>query len=511
MRQPPGFMAADPADDGFQHLEDLACAYWYSETLFAALDLQLFALLGRDGRSLASLAEAASVDRDVLFRLLRALERISLVVRSPEERWFNSRAAARFLVPGEAEYLGDFLLYRRYMQGNWRKLTARLAPGKPEADDATDYRERNFRYARAMDALARQKAPEIVDRLPLAALLGPVLDAGGGAGSLIRALRARRPDLAAVLFDIPEVIEAARRLHPYEADWGGITTIAGDFRDHRFGERFGLVILANFLHAYGRAEARELLEKAVGLLVPGGRLLIHDYFPDRRAGSPHKGALYDLTMMLNTYNGACHESGTVLGWLAAAGLIHCGVCDLTTDSSLILAGREPGEGLRDEPWLAAAKRLGFDRASVIDPREVVTGSWVAMKCRFGCGNYGENRQCPPLAIPHHETRRMLDEYRIALLVEGQPPGRQFHEMLLALEKEVFLAGRHKALVFGAGPCTLCPDCPPDGSCRRRDLARPSMEAAGIDVYATAAKVGWPLAPVREKGGYVKYLGLLLVE
>ncbi|HBG19727.1 MAG TPA: hypothetical protein DDY32_10780, partial [Desulfobulbaceae bacterium] len=65
-----------------------------------------------------------------------------------------------------------------------------LSPGKPEHHENLDYRERNFRYVRAMDVLARQKAREIVDRLPLAMLSGPVLDVGGGAGSLLRALQA---------------------------------------------------------------------------------------------------------------------------------------------------------------------------------------------------------------------------------------------------------------------------------------------------------------------------------
>jgi len=510
MRKPLGFMAADPAGDGYQYLEDLACAYWFSEALFTALELQLFALLGRDGRSLDSLSEAASADSDGLFRLLRALERMALVVRA-EDRWFNSQTAALYLVPGSPNYMGDFLLYRRYMQGNWQKLAERLSPGKPEHHENLDYRERNFRYVRAMDVLARQKAREIVDRLPLTTLSGPVLDVGGGAGGLLRALQARRPGLDMVLFDIPEVIDAARRLYPDSADWLGITPLAGDFRGHWFEKKFGLVILANFLHAYGPAEAPELLDKAAGLLAPDGRLLIHDYFPDRQGASPQKSALYDLTMMLNTYNGACHESATILGWLEAVGLTHCSICELTTDSSLILAGREPGERLSTEPWMEAADRLGFDRATAIAPHKVVTGSWVTMKCRFGCPNFAGNRQCPPLAMPHDQTRRMLDEYRVAVLVEGQPPGRHFHEMLLALEKELFLAGYHKAFVFGAGPCTLCPECPPDGSCRQRDRARPSMEGAGIDVYATAANVGRPLAPVKEKGRYVKYMGLILVK
>jgi predicted metal-binding protein len=147
----------------------------------------------------------------------------------------------------------------------------------------------------------------------------------------------------------------------------------------------------------------------------------------------------------------------------------------------------------------------------IDPGRVVTGSWVNKKCKYGCYRFGKNLQCPPHAMAYMETRSMLDEYTSAILVQGQPPGQRFHEKLLRLEKGAFLAGEHKAFVFGAGPCPICPKCPEVGQCRYHNLARPSMEGAGIDVYATAERVGWSLTPVREKGDYINYIGLLLVS
>ncbi len=60
MHQRSGFLNADPAHDGFQYIEDLATAYWYSEVLFTALDLQLFKQLERGLVTISSLAEASS-------------------------------------------------------------------------------------------------------------------------------------------------------------------------------------------------------------------------------------------------------------------------------------------------------------------------------------------------------------------------------------------------------------------------------------------------------------------
>jgi len=272
--------------------------------------------------------------------------------------------------------------------------------------------------------------------------------------------------------------------------------------------------MSNFLHAYGEKEARKLLEKALCLLKPGGKVLIHDYFPDRLGRNPQKGAVYDLAMMLNTYDGECHEASRVVSWLDAAGIRQSVVLDLETDSSLILAGEKLSrDHLVPLPlqWADIAISEGFRRAVPIPTEKIVTAPWVRQKCRYGCEGFGKNLQCPPNGMDDLETGRMVRSYRWAILLEGAPPGREFHQRLLSLERRAFLSGFHKAFVFGAGPCTVCSKCPGEGACNRSDLARPSMEASGIDVFQTAKEAGLYLAPVEERGQYVKYIGLLLLE
>ena len=95
-------------------------------------------------------------------------------------------------------------------------------------------------------------------------------------------------------------------------------------------------------------------------------------------------------------------------------------------------------------------------------------------------------------------------------MQGEPPTASFHRQMLALERAAFLQGHPRALAFAAGPCRLCAECTPD-ACIRPDEARPSMEAAGIDVYGTAEAVGWRLEPVPDRESPVTYLGLLLVD
>lgn len=506
---PSDFKNNDPAHRDFQYLEDLSTAYWYSTVLFTAIELELFFHMEKGLSSTDDLARAALCRETELIRLLRAMERMALVTRH-DDQWYNSQVSSLFLVPGKPDYMGDFFLYRQYMRPNWEKLTQKVSLKEKKEPDLT-YARRNDRYVASMDTLVRQKAREIADFIARETINGAVLDVGGGAGSMIREIKKKTGASHAVLFDIPEVIESAEKIYPKPEDWNKITTMSGDFRTHEFEERFSLIILSNFLHAYGPKEAEELLSKAATLLADDGLILIHDYFPDRKGAVPQKGALYDLAMMLNTYNGGCHTAAAVIQWLAASGLPDPVVKDLSTDSTAILAAKGRKPGIRVSPWADLAMETGFDNVVPISPKEVVTAPWVQAKCRFGCERFDQNLKCPPNTMPHHQTRELLDSYAKAFLVQGAPPGKAFHDQLIRLEKNAFLDGYHKAFVFGAGPCPVCPRCPEDGKCRFPQLARPSMEGSGIDVYATARKAGWSLEPIRDKGFYVKYIGLFLVE
>ncbi len=199
--------------------------------------------------------------------------------------------------------------------------------------------------------------------------------------------------------------------------------------------------------------------------------------------------------------------------------------------------------------LAASKGAS---TAILDPGEVVVADWVRFKCRYGCKGYAKHLTCPPYAPSPQETRRMLAEYDHALLVRFVGvPGREdarpedvpddFHpwyrDLILwvnrtmhLLEKTAFYDGFYKAFGFGAYPCIYCDECVAEETddlvdesfrrkCRHMDLVRPSMEAAGMDVFATARKAGWEMRTIPCKdlqyGKVTRFdlasVGLLLLE
>ncbi len=166
-----------------------------------------------------------------------------------------------------------------------------------------------------------------------------------------------------------------------------------------------------------------------------------------------------------------------------------------------------------------AIEIGIDGAKMIDPGSIVTAEWVRMKCQFGCPGFGESLCCPPHSPTPDVTRKVIDSYRIAILLHQKLPNKKsrwrsfekFSKTILRLETEIFLDGYYKTWSMGCGPCDLCKICNLSGSCRHGLEARPSMEACGIDVYKTARDNGFPIQVVRTRDAEMNVFGLVLVE
>jgi predicted metal-binding protein len=178
-----------------------------------------------------------------------------------------------------------------------------------------------------------------------------------------------------------------------------------------------------------------------------------------------------------------------------------------------------------EKIINSALELKANSAKLIPAREVYVEQWVRYKCQYGCGGFARYFTCPPYAPTPDETRKMLEAYDQALLVEfsvisgdKQP---NVHEIMYELERQAFLNGFYKAFAFAAGPCRHCESCTAGEitnpnlfdkkMCKNHSKARPSMEACGIDVYKTARKAGYEIDVVRNVKDCFKRFGLLALE
>jgi predicted metal-binding protein len=168
-----------------------------------------------------------------------------------------------------------------------------------------------------------------------------------------------------------------------------------------------------------------------------------------------------------------------------------------------------------EAYCTKALEMGLTGAKVIDPRSVVTAEWVRMKCQFGCTGFGMSLCCPPHTPAPEVTRKVIDSYTKAILLhrrmEKGKRAKDLTQIVIHLEREIFLDGYYKAWSMGSGPCRLCKTCDTAGVCQHGFETRPSMEACGIDVFKTARDNGFPISVVRTHEEERNFYGVILVE
>jgi len=195
-----------------------------------------------------------------------------------------------------------------------------------------------------------------------------------------------------------------------------------------------------------------------------------------------------------------------------------------------------------------AKNLGATDAKVIPTSEIFVENRVPLKCRVGCVGYGKKLTCPPYVPTPDEFRKILSEYRFALLVKFTSPATadpdvicsiykywldpeapadkkeqatQFWQdyftgskdcapVMLELEKMAFNEGYTLALAFVNGSCRLCETCNVKGGiCLHPTQARIPEHAVGINMKKTAEKAGMPIRfPVT---GHPEPMAILLID
>ncbi|MDI6786330.1 MAG: DUF2284 domain-containing protein [bacterium] len=147
---------------------------------------------------------------------------------------------------------------------------------------------------------------------------------------------------------------------------------------------------------------------------------------------------------------------------------------------------------------------------IISPKTIITAEWVRLKCQYGCPKYSKCLTCPPYSPHPEQTKSMLLGYDKALLIHSKEC-KVIQNVVRNIEEEAFKAGFYKAFAMGAGPCELCEECDVNKPCVHPYLARPSMEACGIDVYASVRNNGFFIETVSENQRKVNYFGLVLIE
>jgi SAM-dependent methyltransferase len=315
----------------------LSGMYWQTCTLHAGVKLGVFSLLEDEHLTAESLADRLGADPRAVACLLNALAAMGLLEKSGDH-FVNTAAARNFLIQRSPDYLGHMILHHHDLVVSWARLDEAVLTGKPvrmsvsRSDD--EVRRKNFLMGMFNNAMLL--APRIVEAVDLSESRA-MLDLGGGPGTYAIHFCLKNPQLNATVFDLPGTRPFAEETIARFRAAERVCFSAGDYHVDPLPGTYDVVWISHILHAEGPEDCLNILQKAVGVLRSGGRILVHDFLLDNSLASPLFPALFSLNMLLGTKSGRSYSRAQVTEMLVQCGVTQVEQLDFRgpTESGII--------------------------------------------------------------------------------------------------------------------------------------------------------------------------------
>jgi 2-polyprenyl-3-methyl-5-hydroxy-6-metoxy-1,4-benzoquinol methylase len=176
-------------------------------------------------------------------------------------------------------------------------------------------------YQRGMRAAANFLADEVSKRLPVPSGAKRMLDVGGSHGYYSVALCRRHAALQAVVFDLPEAVEAAAPILAREDMGERVRHRAGNALTDDFGTaEYDVVFVSELIHHFDEADNRILVEKCAKSLAPGGVLVLKDTVRGNDADAPKQMPLLGALGVAMISESTMWTVEQMSGWLRDVGL-----------------------------------------------------------------------------------------------------------------------------------------------------------------------------------------------
>jgi SAM-dependent methyltransferase len=273
--------------DEFLKIDSLNWAYRTSRVLQIASRVGIFNVLSEKPLSAEQVSLKCDTDAGLTERLLIACTALGLLIKA-QNQYRNSDMADTYLVKGKKLYQGNMIAHSAWIRTKWDDIEKSICnkPTDPET-------EQHYNFIMAMDNIANaSRADFFLNSIDLSGRK-LLLDVGGGPGSYSIAACKKYPPLKAVVFDLKETIDIARKVIAREGMAKRIDTIESSWEAETFGSGFDVVMLSNIMHGKN-SDAPMKLKKAYDALEPGGLLAVQEFLLDDNKDGPLTAALFNM-------------------------------------------------------------------------------------------------------------------------------------------------------------------------------------------------------------------------
>ena len=288
---------------------DLIEAFRRSKTMFTAVSLGVFDLLGEAPATVGSIASRLQSDANATARLLESCTGLGLLTRQGE-CFANTAAASAFLRRDSPHSMIGYINYSdRVLYQLWGNLEDAIREGThrwqqtfgstgPLFDSFFPTEEKMRTFIMGMHGFGVLSSPAVAGAYDLSAFRR-MADLGGATGHLAIAACERYPELRATVFDFARVLKVAEEQIAESPARDRINTVAGDFfRDSL--PPADLYALGRILHDWSLEKCDALLRKIYEALPPGGALLIAEKLLDEDKCGPVPAQMQSLNMLVCT-------------------------------------------------------------------------------------------------------------------------------------------------------------------------------------------------------------------
>jgi SAM-dependent methyltransferase len=300
-------------------LLEISGYFWKTCALQAAVKLDVFTAIGDAQLTGKEVSQKLSGSQRGVERLLNGLTAMELLVKA-DGKYANSPAGKTFLAKDSAKYIGHIIMHHHHLLESWSQLDQAVLSGRPvRARTSFSNDEWRESFLMGMFNLAMGLAPKLVPLIDLSARRR-LLDLGGGPGTYAIHFCLKNPQLKATVYDLPTTRPFAEKTIEQFELTDKIQFAEGNYINDPIKGRYDAIWLSHILHGEGPDDCRMIIQKAVGVLEPGGIIIIHDFILNNSMDGPLFPALFSLNMLLGTDSGQSYSEDQIIEMLSDAGI-----------------------------------------------------------------------------------------------------------------------------------------------------------------------------------------------
>jgi O-methyltransferase domain/Dimerisation domain len=324
----------------------LVAGMWAAKATAVAANLGIPDQLAHGPKTAEEVARMIGADASAVFRLMRAVMSVGVFTADREHRFALTPLGEtlRSDVPGS---MRSFLI-AEMAPGHWLpwgNLEDAVRTGKPSAPkvlgmDSWEYYKKNrdegFHFAEAMSGLSHMAMEAVFASYSFAGVR-KVVDVGGSHGAFIAAVLQRETSARGVLFDRPEVVEAAGATLQHAGVDDRVDRVGGSFFESvpAGGDAY---LVKHILHDWNDKECVTILRNVREAMAPDGRVVVVEMLITDK-GPPSLAPLLDLNMLV-TLTGKERTTEGFAALFAKAGLKLHAVTPTQSPVAVIEARRE---------------------------------------------------------------------------------------------------------------------------------------------------------------------------